>query len=249
MPHHEAFFMISGTARLHDDSYNNGVEMPDNQSIAKRRGVDPSLDHLPIDFIAIFVLAPIEQVSPVVSHMPYAMTFIADVYGKTIENTWGVMFQYHGHPWTICMVGHTAHMARKLSQRLQTKSIFFQFEDTGGWFDYQLFQNGEAIEELSCDEYIYDDQHKHLVLIPEPYNDDSGGFGLKLDGQWVAMFRSRLRTISAHELARSDLFNTLLLAQDAWMPEEAFIPYPNRQFTAKKLTAADFIRVDALVRT
>lgn len=128
---------------------------------------------------------------------------------------------------------------------------FFYCGDTDSWLDYRLFQDGIKIEELRCDSYVFGDlQRDGFVLSPKQLDDnDDWDIVLTLDEEWLVMFRSTLRTISAKELEREEIFHDLFLAQDAWMPDEDCIPYTYRQCTTKTLASSDFVRVDVLVRT
>jgi len=207
----------------------------DNLPIEERCGLED------IDTIAggLLVLAPIDTVAEFLA--PMGVRWERDIYDQTIQGRGLLVFQFKGHAWTGILDGYTTDkysdfdgfvpnlwnwesQVESLSQKLNTRTIYYWCSDTSGCIGYACWENGTLMERLEYDDEIWQDTH-HEALWDAP----DRGFEPHL-------FESQLRQITATEIESAYAFvDDFLCEQQA---------YAATRFSAFNIKRDDLVRLD-----
>lgn len=208
------------------------------------------IDSINLNDHCVIVKAPIEKVSQALYQIRAANIWQKDVFEKEIEitNICFTVFQFPGHSWTVIRdqnitISYSSlnpelikkqwqhqinkNDAKAISQLLQTQAIYFICSDTADTICYEIFDNGEPVEEFYfCETPNFYGKDKipakknECVIVTNTFN-----------------FRSKLRYITIdeipqHEPDEEDYFaeqpdveidafqfvNELLKSLDAYIP-------------------------------
>lgn len=209
----------------------------------------------------LMVKAPIEEVSPILTQWLYGR-LENNVLGQANDWCSKLLFQYCGHDWTIVFPFDilATNTVSQLSQQLETRCIYLEYEDTSDCFGYRLFDRGTCIEEFNwgCDyteeifgikpeellEYAIEREKQGNPILSswDPRTFDVYCF----DDYRSYAFRSTLNTATEAEVIEIDKFlDTLFRAQDAWLPDWDYLPCEEK-IQAVRAKAEDFVRVDLI---
>ncbi len=216
----------------------------ENPPIEERCGLED------IDTIAqgLLVLAPLDRVAEVVAQL--GVRWERNVYDQTIQGCGLLLFQFRGHAWTEILDPSTTDkytrvpadtfndilaryvssywdwesQAQSLSQQLQTPTIYYWVNDSGGTIGYAYWQNGELMERLEFDEAIWQDTHDEALLD-------------ELERTFKPhLFESKLRQLTVTEIENSYAFvDDFLCEQQAYAATRLSNFYLQRD---------DFVRLD-----
>jgi len=189
----------------------------------------------------LLVLAPLDKVAEVVAES--GVRWERDTYGQSLRGRGLLVFQFRGHLWTGILNGYLTDkygelldgfyisdvwnwesQARLLSQWLQTWTIHYWVDDSGGRIGYAYWQNGELMERLEFDEAIWQATHDEALLdAPERTFEPH-------------LFESKLRQLTAAEIEDSYGFvDEFLCEQQA---------YAATRFSAFNIKGDDLVRLD-----
>lgn len=214
----------------------------ENPPIEERCGLED------IDTIVdgLLVLAPLDRVAEVVAQL--GGQWERDVYGQTIRGRGLLIFQFRGHAWTgilnggltdrygdildgfyISDVWNWESQAESLSQKLNTRTIYYWCSDTSGCIGYVCGEKGTLMERLEYDDEIWGDTHDEALWeAPDPTSEPH-------------LFESRLRQLTAAEIKDSYGFvDDFLCEQQA---------YAATRFNAFNIKRDDLVRVDYIAFT
>ncbi|NEO85253.1 MAG: hypothetical protein F6J87_13540 [Spirulina sp. SIO3F2] len=180
-----------------------------------------------------------------------------------------LIFQYRGHDWTVLMPlpNLSSEKIADISKNLQTSCIFLDTESVSGWSGYKVCTDGSFVEELEWGTSYIDESLCKELSNMKPQ--DIPGFieqrkakgesvkGVCFYRKWDVFyihgysqyqFRSNLRAVEPKEILNpTQLLNQILISQDAWLPDEEYIPWSQEQGFYE--THGDvFSRVDVLTR-
>jgi hypothetical protein len=227
--------------------------------VPERRGFDFS-DFGTNNIEILMVKAPIQQVSSKLAKLLHGKLKI-DVLSQDNNTLFGrhtVVHQYAGHDWTIVFPGGAMDPVIQLSESLKTSCIYMQHGDTASCSRYQLFHQGVCIEEFDwgCDytEEFFGIDPKNLLEFAQ--EQDNRGEPLSdywdprkwhiycLHGLCSYKFRSNICSVKeADVLDEKNFLNTLLCAQDAWLPDWKYLPW-TESFDISNVNIDDFVRID-----
>jgi hypothetical protein len=229
--------------------------------VPERRGFE--LSDFQLNGISILMVkAPIQQVSSKLATLLHGKLKI-DVFRQDNDKPCGrhtVIHQYVGHDWTIVFPGGAMDTAIQLSESLKTFCIYIAHGDTSGCSVYQLFYQGVCIEEFDwgCDyteEFLGIDPKDLLEFAQEQDNKGEPLSDYWDPRQWHIYcfaglssyrFRSNIRTATESDVLDENKFlNTLLCAQDAWLPDWKYLPW-TESFDISKVNINDFVRIDLI---
>jgi hypothetical protein len=227
--------------------------------VPDRRGFDFS-DFGTNNIEILMVKAPIQQVSPKLAKLLHGKLKI-DVLSQDNNTLFGrhtVVHQYAGHDWTIVFPGGAMDPVIQLSESLKTSCIYMQHGDTASCSRYQLFHQGVCIEEFDwgCDyteEFLGVASEDLLEFAQErdaqgeslPDYWDPRKWGVcSFDGLRSYRFRSSICTATEVDVLDDEKFlNTLMCAQDAWLPDWDYLPW-TESFDISKVNIENFVRID-----
>ena len=215
----------------------------------------------------LMVKAPIEEVSPTLTQWLHGKLEI-NVFGKAYDiyrRRSHLLFQYCGHDWTILFPYYICQTdtVSRLSQQLETRCIYLETEDTSGCDSYSLWDSGTCIEEFNwgCDytEEVFGIEPQELLEYaierekqgnPIPSGWDPRRWDIYCFSDLSSyQFRSTLNTATEAEVLETYKFlDTLLRAQNAWLPAWDYLPDGDGgKIHAEGAKAEDFVRVDLIL--
>ena len=147
-----------------------------------------------------------------------------------------VIFQHVGHAWSVwaAMIdGNNA--AKTLSKKLKTRAIVLAHEDTGGWTELRVFDNGENIETYTWGPDYADEMETAAEELGEGFDgtiaptDNGQAWHQRLNTEEgdLFLFRSSERNISRPDDLRDEkkMMDDALRANDAWLPSWSHFPW------------------------
>jgi hypothetical protein len=124
----------------------------EREPFSKMRGVC-SFDY---NGTTIFIRADVEDVAPSLSKHRGANRWQQNIVNQEIElsSQCFFVFQFNGHMWTtiIARNGMGSEDARIISLSLQTRAIYYGISDTACALSYNIYENGELLENLETGE-------------------------------------------------------------------------------------------------
>jgi len=126
----------------------------------------------------LLVLAPLDQVAEVVAQL--GSQWECNIYGQTIRGRGLLVFQFRGHAWTGILDGYFTNnggnldgfvpdswnwesQSESLSQKLNTRTIYYWCSDSSGRIGYACWENGTLMERLEYDNEIWEDTHDEAL--------------------------------------------------------------------------------------
>lgn len=202
----------------------------------------------------VFVKNNIDLVSHSLSELLDGLV-VQDVYTNFQEvNSEGLLvWQYIGHNWTmfkyfLCQ----PNVAKKLSEKLNTDCISFQYEDTSGWTKCCFYRNGVNSETYSFGLDYREERGYWLEESGEKVIQTDCGVSWDLnvrdeERDYQFLFRSTLRSVTEKEVKQpTEFLNNFFISQNAWLPADMdTIPWFNENGFLS-IEQSIFVRVDWL---
>ena len=207
-------------------------------TVRDRRGCE--WDDFGNQFTLILVRADAKKVAEAVAAMTKGkVDAIADPH-KTTEkypNYSDMVFQHAGHAWSVwgARSDDGTKASKTLSKKLKTRAIVLSHEDTAGWSELRVFDNGENVETYTWGPGYSDEMETAAEELGEEFDGemtptDNGkpwDHRLSDDDDNLFLFRSSDRKI-ADKSALADekrMMDDALRANDAWLPSWSHFPW------------------------
>jgi hypothetical protein len=145
----------------------------------------------------------------------------------------GLVFRHVGQPFSVAVYpGLNLDAGAQLSRAARARAISLLHDDTSGWTEYRVFDNGENVETYTWGE----DYSEEMAEFADETGDDGRNAMNSDKGRpWdhrqtengeAYRFRSSLRKVDAAEVTRFDSFlDTTFRAVNAWLPSWANFPW------------------------
>lgn len=190
------------------------------------------------------VKAPIELVGPLLATALGGILF-PDVYGKKLHvSRWlTTIHQYRGHAWTIFYFdADEENVLCSLSDILDTRCIYFQYDDVTDWGGYKLYEHGSVVEEY----HWGPDMNEDVLTLPA--STEFWDIDMLDDEAMRYQFCSQIRTVPRESVLSREFIHQFFLWQDAWLPNWEYLPYAETTYSAPAIsTTQEFVRVDAVI--
>lgn len=197
----------------------------------KRRGAKPEpiqdrgLSTQDMDQSLVLVHADVDAVTEATVSLAEKGKAAKDVHGKLVHatNECYIVYQLAGHRWTcihpvsiaVAKSRFGPTMAKVLSKRLKTKTIYYENDDVVVYFGYEYFKNGKSME------YVYLGPRSCEAA----FRRDRGPHDLGDDEEDIVKVRSRRRKIRKSDVEfDADFIHDFFVAEDAYVP-----PWSNRE--------------------
>jgi hypothetical protein len=145
----------------------------------------------------------------------------------------GLVFRHAGQKYGVAVYpGLNLDVAQNMSKGMRTRTISLLHDDTSGWTEYRVFENGENVETYTWGEDYSEEMAE--------FADETGDEGItamnsdkgrpwdhrQTENGEAYQFRSSLRKVDAAEVTKSEPFlDAALRAVDAWLPDWSNFPW------------------------
>lgn len=139
----------------------------------------------------------------------------------------GPLFQHAGQAWTVCYwpVCAEAQVA-KVAAELGCEALYWQFEDTSGWFGLELFEGPTSRLAYSYGPDYPDELAEYAEMmggeVPDPAR--SGTWDVVASAEGTQYWLRGGVLTEAEATSGEALVDRLLRERDAWLPDWAHIP-------------------------
>jgi len=148
-----------------------------------------------------------------------------------------VVFQHAGHDYSIfASTDMSEDLTSGLSKSLKTRAICLAYEDTGGWTECRVFDNGEDVETYTFGPDYAEEMESIADELGEDFEMQANDGGKPWDHQVNDgdgndfRFRSSLRKAEKEDVSDSTkMIDQTFAAAQAWLPGWANFPFQNPQ--------------------